>query len=205
MVRTLVFHTNNVGSIPTGLNVTNNWYVEQSALIPSKAEDSREVTFARYSFRFMSIIAPLVSDRTLEEKSSPTAKMVSRRPLMKRSYLILSWLSYLGSGNLLNQQKKPARLAILPSRRRKYTLTKAPMAHKTNSKEQFLFKFYNFKFSYSVRVPKNAAPAGFLQGGHVMMLTQRYFPAFETNLLLLKHGRISQPVNTSSSLKCLLS
>lgn len=200
MVRTLVFHTNNVGSIPTGLNMHNTWQCEYATLVSVSNPTPVKSARARYSFRFMSIIAPLVSDSTIAEKSMPGSRLVSRRPLMKKSYLLLSWLGYLTAVGPVSKKHSLARLAILPSRRSKYTLTKAPMAHKTNSKEQFLFKFYNFKFSYECYVPETRVSMGFNRGGHVMGLTKQYFPAFETNLLLLKYCRISHPISAGVSL-----
>jgi ribosomal protein S10 len=43
------------------------------------------------------------------------------------------------------------KFAFLPIKRKSYTLTKAPMAHKTNSKEQFVFKFFKFKACIQTR------------------------------------------------------
>ena len=76
----------------------------------------------------------------------------------------MSWINYLSeksnhSTNRYTQKKtdqekndiehKASHISILPSKRSLYTFQKAPMAHKTNSKEQFMFKFYFFKFTKS--------------------------------------------------------
>lgn len=47
----------------------------------------------------------------------------------------------------MKTKNKSIKFSFLPIKRKSYTLTKAPMAHKTNSKEQFVFKFYKFKAS----------------------------------------------------------
>jgi hypothetical protein len=76
-----------------------------------------------------------------------------------------------------------------------YTLTKAPMAHKTNSKEQFLFKFYNFKFSFALKTNLDLAPSTVAQGAHSLAITKSLFPVFETNMLFLKNYEVSYPVH----------
>ena len=77
------------------------------------------------------------------------------------------------------------------------------MAHKTNSKEQFLFKFYNFKFSFSLSPHESFVPSSIRQGAYVLLLTRRLFPVFETNLLALKYYEISHPVKLHSYLASL--
>lgn len=68
------------------------------------------------------------------------------------------------------------------------------MAHKTNSKEQFLFKFYNFKFSFNLKTDSELAPTSLAQGAHSLAITKKLFPVFETNMLFLKNYEISYPV-----------
>lgn len=85
-------------------------------------------------------------------------------------------------------------LTILPSKQRVYTLQKAPMAHKTNSKEQFLFKTYNFSFSFKAPASKLRTFTTHRACAHGLMLTKRLFPVFETNLLFLKYYCVSYPV-----------
>lgn len=83
------------------------------------------------------------------------------------------------------------KFSILPITRKSYTLTKAPMAHKTNSKEQFVFKFYKFKTSiktYFIATYKlNSVDSSLL----ALLLTRSIFPIFGTNLLLLKYYSIT--------------
>lgn len=68
------------------------------------------------------------------------------------------------------------------------------MAHKTNSKEQFLFKYYNFKFSIELKLPLQSAPSTINQGAYSMVLTKELFPVFETNLLFLKYYNVSYSI-----------
>ena len=126
---------------------------------------------------------------------------------MKKSYLILSWFSYLSSAGAFNKSRKGSpraiKLAILPSRRKMYTLTKAPMAHKTNSKEQFLLKFYNFKFSLTLDHCRTLVPSSPAAGAHQFLLLQKIFPVFETNLLLLKYYILRYPSKGTSYFRIL--
>ena len=186
MVKTLVFHTSNVGSIPPSLNM-------QAIYNYRRALPYTPLPIIRYSFRFTSLIPPF-TDMISVDSGVNTVTSSSSRLLFRRSYLVLSWISYLTRfGKWRNKQFKP-HLAILPSKRKLYTLTKAPMAHKTNSKEQFLFKFYNFKFSFELIPDSSTFKPTVLQGSHLMFLTRNLFPVFETNLLFLKYYEVTYPI-----------
>lgn len=159
----------------------------------------RESFTIRYSFRFTSLVPPLTIS-ALNTTEPSTINLKSTRLLFKRSYLVLSWISYLARiGTQKHKHFRPT-IAILPSRRTLYTLTKAPMAHKTNSKEQFMFKFYNFKFSFELLAYSSAVAPSVTQGAYVMRLTTRLFPVFETNLLSLKYYEIMYPVRVTQFL-----
>ena len=162
----------------------------KSALIPS----------IRYSFRFTSLVAPTTKafDATLPRNLN--SDLLPKRVLVKRSYAVLAWISYLTRFGTNTSKNFRPNIAILPARTKLYTLTKAPMAHKTNSKEQFLFKFYNFKFSFNLSPLEPLVPSSIRQGAYVLLLTRRLFPVFETNLLALKYYEISHPVKLTSYL-----
>ena len=192
MVRTLVFHTNNVGSIPTGLNMLSNWlFYKTDATLTPRATTPK---ILRYSLRFASLVSPWGGEFSSKFSQTDTRVPKSRRVAFKKSYLVASWLKYLTFQKFgLSTNKSPS-IAILPSKSRCFTLTKAPMAHKTNSKEQFMFNFYNFKFSASLAVTQDVLPKSVAQGGHVLQITKKLFPVFETNLLFLKYYRVSYPI-----------
>lgn len=65
------------------------------------------------------------------------------------------------------------------------------MAHKTNSKEQFMFRFYAFKFSTRLTSCASSVPSSVNESLAVYFLMRRLFPCFETNLLFLKYYSIS--------------
>jgi len=87
-------------------------------------------------------------------------------------------------------KNKVIKFAFLPIRRKSYTLTKAPMAHKTNSKEQFVFKFYKFKAAVHTDYTITHRLTSVDQGLVAMLMTKQTFPFFETNVLLLKHSTV---------------
>ena len=155
-------------------------------------------TQVRLEFRFVSLISPSwqrTGSLIRPERADSVQRF--RRILMKKSYLILSWFSYLSSAGEISKSRKDSsravKLAILPARRKMYTLTKAPMAHKTNSKEQFLLKFYNFKFSINIDHCRTLLPSSPAASAHQFQLLQKIFPVFETNLLLLKYYILRYP------------
>ena len=200
MVRTLVFHTNNVGSIPTGLKVTsltsptfrqpirtkNHWSMWTHHLL-QEARYNRGAML-RYSFRFTSIIAPntdIRSDVTFKLKAPKDRYRIK----LKHSYLMLAWFMTMTASEEQPDEVKTT-LAILPPKQNKLTLTKAPMAHKTNSKEQYLIKNYNFAFSVKLWVESDYVNNGLRSGALMLQLSEELFPCFETNLLYLKSGSV---------------
>lgn len=82
--------------------------------------------------------------------------------------------------------RKRIKFAFLPTRRTSYTLVKAPMAHKTNSKEQLMFRIFYFTTSIKADFKFNNQPTSLHSALLILFLTRSLFPIFETNLLLLK-------------------
>lgn len=72
--------------------------------------------------------------------SGTNSKM--KKILLKQSYLLIAWFKYASYG-----KNKSASIFILPVRTEKTTKIKAPMAHKTFSQEQYLFKLYKVVLS----------------------------------------------------------
>jgi hypothetical protein len=71
-----------------------------------------------------------------------------------------------------------------------YTLTKAPMAHKTNSKEQFVFRFFKLKMSMATRFQNNETIQSLNGGALTIYTAKQSFPKFSTNFLLLKRSQL---------------
>jgi len=146
-----------------------------------------------YKFRFVSLISPyLLSDlRVFNITSSPSTPKKSTL-LLKQSYLLMTWFYYLKESQFKPQGKTENRLkfTFLPTRRTMNTLTKAPMAHKTNSKEQFVFRTFRFKVSIKTFFASTSAPLSVDAALAALYMTKSIFPVFETNLLLLKNYTI---------------
>ena len=82
---------------------------------------------------------------------------------------------------------KSIKFAHLPIKRTSFTLTKAPMAHKTNSQEQFVFKFHKYKISIKTRLTIEYSIKSIDEQLLALLLAKSIFPVFATNLLLLKY------------------
>lgn len=206
MVRTLVFHTNNVGSIPTGLKMIKqlNGPLNPLQTLQSKRPYVQKLTI-RYSFRFKSLIPPSTLNYTETARDSQSlSHSLPKRLLLKKSYLLVSWINYLTIIGTQHHKSFKPYIAFLPADTRTYTLTKAPMAHKTNSKEQFLIKFYNFKFSFELRPNPVLIPTSISEGAYVLVLTKKLFPVFETNLISLKYYQIVYPILIKKTLQSLV-
>lgn len=160
-------------------------------------------TVFEYKMLFASSIAPHHSN-SLNLFAQNAWDLNSKLPskyYIKNSYLMLSWFYYLklvtydsdklgSESGSLKDKKHLIRFAVLPSKRAHYTLTKAPMAHKTNSKEQFEFKFYFTLATFrgvteSGRVVNSCDAAAAL-----LLVSGKLFPTFSTNVLFLKTSRV---------------
>lgn len=82
----------------------------------------------------------------------------------------------------------------MPKRRSTVTYSRAPMANKDNSKEQFVFKYYRFSFSYNLILDQSFEQLNFFDTSNLilyfLLFFKKTFPIFETNFLLLKSYRI---------------
>lgn len=129
--------------------------------------------------------------------SNDNSKLPSKC-FIKNSYLILSWFYYLKLLTYRNtlaktkpkNRKKLIKFAVLPTRRTHYTLTKAPMAHKTNSKEQFEFKFYFMLATFSGVTDSSRLVNSCGAASLLLLITSKMFPVFSTNVLFLKTSRV---------------
>lgn len=118
-----------------------------------------------YKLNFKSIIRPVgginIQDISIRDLSLVNSK--SNKVYVKQSYLILMWMWYLTRS--LNQHvqsditKKNSKLQtscikffIKPQVYSRFTITKAPMAHKTFSQEQYGFRVYSIKTSFKLPV-----------------------------------------------------
>ena len=143
-----------------------------------------------YRFKFTSLIAPyLLTDLRLSHITSTPSTPKKSTILLKQSYLLFTWFYYLKESKVGSpgSSKNLIKFSFLPTRRSVYTLTKAPMAHKTNSKEQFVFRVFKFTTSIKTNFRLGKGSSSIDQTLIALFLTKSMFPIFETNLLLLKN------------------
>lgn len=182
MVRTLDFHSNNAGSNPAGSNMNN--------LILRQKKSSFLITKLRYEFFFVSLL-PLVylgSDKLRYSQLHPTLRS---KLFIKKSYLILLWLHYLAS---YNKDKYVVKISTIKTQTKLYTVVKAPMAHKTNSKEQFISRYYKFRVKFEVKRHYKNSLLSNKSSSCLSTPFHKMFPTFETNLLFLTSSRVLVPL-----------
>jgi len=145
-----------------------------------------------YNFTFISLISPrLLNNIRIDGLSMDQDSFFKKSTiLVKQSYLIMTWLYYLTFTVKQKDENRVIEFAFLPIRRKMYTLTKAPMAHKTNSKEQIVFKFYKFKVSIKSNFLTEYSLKSIDQGLLSLLNAKSLFPVFDTNLLFLKNYNI---------------
>lgn len=103
--------------------------------------------------------------------------------------MLLTWLYYLSFINIKKNKNNKITIFVAPVKLKKFTTTKAPMAHKTRSKEQYKFLYYNFKISFKtyLEIEKKYYSNNSIYTNFVFLfLTKKEFFNFETNLLFLK-------------------
>ena len=188
MVRTLVFQSSNVGSIPAGPTILPNFHNNINLLNATNDTIVKSNNVVTYNFMFISLISPLLlNNLRLSTISSNITSSRKTKLLIKQSYLILTWFYYLTISTTLNKKDlNSLKFSCLPLKSKSYTLTKAPMAQKTRSKEQFNFKFYVFKVSVNTKLANDYLLKSLDQTLLAFLVMKSVFPVFETNLLFLK-------------------
>ena len=81
---------------------------------------------------------------------------------------------------------------VQPLSRTKMTLLKAPMAHKTFSQEQYMFRFYSLTVAFDGQ-SLQSIPTSLNQSLFLTSSLRNFEVSMETNLLVLSRFRISFP------------
>ena len=208
MVRTLVFQSNNVGSNPTDpiMNKPTTKRViryQNQRQLPTTSSFHRllntnltinprpVVGDIEYNFNFVSWVAPhLLFNHSRSVLQKRRARAGVR---IKKAYTMLTWLYYLTFTVDRQTENRVVKFAFLPRRRSKYTLTKAPMAHKTFSKEQFKFQLHKCKVSIRTELAEHYQISSLPALQTAFLVTRTTFPNLETNILFLKSARVILP------------
>jgi len=136
------------------------------------------------SFKFTSYlpVSSLLKTNLYTKISHP------RKILLKQSYLFLTWFFYLSNINRSNKLK----IATLPSSKTVFTTTKAPMAHKKNSKEQYQLQYFNFSVKFRLMLkPQDVNETLF-----IFLHFKQTFSFVETNLFFLKNFTLFITLNS---------
>ena len=187
MVRTLDFHSNNVGSIPASLIMQHvNFHAHKHTQRLLTQHLSRP-TNVRYSLVFKSLIAlGTVRNLRLLLNFKPQSNK-SKKLLVKQSYMLFTWLFYIENNLTKCKTNVLPKFFIRPSRQKFFTQTKAPMAHKTFSQEQFFIKTYSLQITFTSQHPQGAL---ILNDANKSLLAasliRTSMPFFDTNLFFLK-------------------
>lgn len=136
---------------------------------------------------FASIITPFMTANL--RFFFQTMHFSKKKIFLKQSYIILSWFYYMRSIKTQNTLKF-LRFFVLPTTQQVYTLTKAPIAHKTWSKEQYKFQFYLIRISFNNNHFVDEQICNLNQGLLFFLLIKKTPPYFASNLLLIKNFRI---------------
>lgn len=135
-------------------------------------------------FLFASLISPYITCNINIFFS--ISKYNNQKILLKNSYIILSWFYYLSFFNSDKLEKK-LRFFVLPTRQQIFTLTKAPIAHKLKSKEQYKFIFFLIKISFTNCLILEENITSVNQALLFLFLLKKNLPFFSSNLLILKN------------------
>jgi hypothetical protein len=124
------------------------------------------------------------------EKSKPNS---AHKILVKQSYMMLTWMTYVhnNSYDLRKISSRPS-LFVQPIKRRRFTIIKAPMAHKTFSQEQYLFQSYRLTVAFASAQNVEGVPHPTVNQSIALLLKSRQIAqgAHETNLLTLSRLRV---------------
>ena len=182
MVRTSDFQFENVGSIPSNPNIKNLYLI-------NKKNEKLTKNKIKFKFIFTSLTSPQIIPHL---KFFPINDLYyNNKNLIKQSYILLTWFHYLSFIQISSNNKKLLKITTLPTSKKKFTLTKAPMAHKNRSKEQYKFQFHKFKIIFDNFFKDDNGVDKINKSIMFIFILKNSFPQFETNLLFLKTVNIS--------------
>lgn len=168
-----------------------------------KSSSKLQQSLIKHTLKFASLYTPSTfKDMSLffrgtSKYNSFLKNKPNKKILVKQSYVMLIWLSYIaqshkvsdqGRNDLLGKASCPS-FFIYPFRNYKTTITKAPMAHKTYSQEQFMVRFYKFSISFhtNLSIPGrvNSSIPGVNNSLFFSSFLRQNMPIIGTNMLIL--------------------
>ena len=169
---------------------------------------SKEKNFNRrklkYTLNYVSLLPPVSTRSTRLYDHIQTNKVYTNKLLVKQSYLLATWLYYLSqnsslsSNTLLASTYKRPGFFVQPIRIYKTTMTKAPMAHKTFSQEQFLVKFYKLSLSFNLPSTEKKSSISINNSIYLLLSFRNSNLSFSSNMFFLRRTNFSLNVSDSS-------
>ena len=142
----------------------------------------------KIKFLFISLIPPFLINNL---RFNYNYNLKNKKILLKQSYIMLTWFYYISfTEQNINNINNKIKIFVLPFKSEKFTLTKAPIAHKNWSKEQYQFGFYKFLINFKCFFKKENKINSLNKTVLFLILTKQNFPFFETNILFLKNIKI---------------
>jgi hypothetical protein len=146
--------------------------------------------YLKYNLRFVSIISPgSVTNLRLMQLGSKSPTTHHNKLILKQSYFLLTWLVYVQNSGKTSSSVPS--FFIQPKKQTKFTHLKAPMAHKTFSQEQFVFKHYTIVISFKVLISESPTLNKINDAIFLILSIRNSIPFFNTNLLFLKRINFS--------------
>ena len=162
------------------------------SLVIQKLKTVQAPNTLKYNLKFTSIVAPgVVSNLRLIQFNEHNKSNSHNKLVVKQSYLLLTWLAYLKDKNIKSSKTNAPSFFVQPVRQFKFTQLKAPMAHKTFSQEQFLFKHYDLVISFKTLISPDYNLDSINNSIFVALSLRKSIPFFNTNLLFLKRIKFS--------------
>lgn len=149
----------------------------------------------KYTLKFATLFVPSsIKDISLYSRSLLVNDTYpSKKIIVKQSYIFLVWLNYLADFQTKTNDtsvKKPS-FFIYPFRNYKTTITKAPMAHKTYSQEQYMLRYYTLSVSFFTNKSKLNSIKTLNDSIYFFLKFNLLFPYIGTNLLILHKYKFS--------------
>lgn len=138
----------------------------------------------RIKFKFISLISPFIINNL---RFNFNSLINEKKILLKQSYILLTWFYYISYINQKKNNKNKIKFFVLPIKNNKFTLTKAPMAHKNWSKEQYKFSFYKFTINFKSTLKEENNLKSLNHLILFVLLSKKNFPFFETNVFFIKN------------------
>lgn len=147
-------------------------------------QNPNKYRLVRFQFFFISLSSPfLISNIFLKEQLLTKEKKI----LIKQSYLLMMWFYWLTFIQTHKNEKNQLKFFFLPIKKKIFTATKAPMAHKTRSKEQYEKKIFKIKIHFKNFLDEDNILSSANTALLAALITKKNFPIFETNVFFLKN------------------